>query len=133
MIVVVPSATRLRLGLRNPCTSQLTKHSLCLSGFLNKVALVAMSSVDNSDMRVRRLLAKNVCLRACNLYQFIQSFIFIVEETTAVKLRGGAGPMKNLRYIKTTLMQLLVVPFPFVYALRLKIPHKRKKTEHFCT
>lgn len=41
--------------------------------------------------------------------------------------------MKNLRYIKTTLMQLLVVPFPFVYALRLKIPHKSKKTEHFRT
>ena len=117
MIVIASVATRAARSLtRRKRATQFAKHALCIAGLLNEISLIAMTLVDNSDMRIRRFLTEDVCLRTCNSNQFLFILFLIVEEkqpSTSTRTMCGRRRPEDLRYIwQTALMQLLAVFLP---------------------
>lgn len=117
MIVVASVATRGARSLtRRKRATQFAKHAFRIAGLFDEVSLIAMSLVDNSDMRIRRFLTEDICLRSRYSNQFLQILFLIVEEkqpSTSTRIMYGRRRPEDLRYIwQTALMQLLAVFLP---------------------
>lgn len=138
MIVIASVATRAARSLtRRKRATQFAKHALCIAGLLNEISLIAMTLVDNSDMRIRRFLTEDVCLRTCNSNQFLQILFICSRRKPTVYIyphyvweaqaRRPALYMANSAHAVTCCL-----PSPQWKLRCRKMPRNNKKARHSC-